>query len=67
VWAAVFAFSAYSPFIFLFPFMAPLLRVVAGVFPDRGLLKMKRSREIVIDEVAALIRKRRLALNEEVL
>lgn len=47
--------------------MAPLLRVVAGVFPDRGLLKMKRSREIVIDEVAALIRKRRLALNEEVL
>ncbi|EIE26674.1 cytochrome P450 [Coccomyxa subellipsoidea C-169] len=63
---SVFNFSAYSPFIFLFPFMAPLLRVLAATFPDKGLLKMKRSREIIIEEVAALIRQRRLALNEEV-
>ena len=65
--SAVFNFSAYSPFIFLFPFMAPLLRVLAATFPDKGLLKMKRSREIIIEEVATLIRQRRLALNEEVL
>ncbi len=65
--AAVFAFSAYSPLIFLFPFMAPVLRVVAGVFPDNGLLKMKRARRVIVDEVAALIRQRRVALAEEVL
>ncbi|CAL8467004.1 g6540 [Coccomyxa elongata] len=63
---SVFAFSAYSPLIFLFPFMAPVLRVVAGVFPDKGLLNMKRARRVIVDEVAALIRQRRLVLAEEV-
>ena len=47
--------------------MAPVLRVVAGVFPDNGLLKMKRARRVIVDEVAALIRQRRVALAEEVL
>ena len=59
-------FSAYTPMMFLFPFTAPLVRVLAKAFPDRSLRKMKHSREVIVGSVADLIKQHRRVLAEEV-
>ena len=59
-------FSAYTPVMFLFPFTAPLVRVLASAFPDASLRRMKRSREVIVGSVADLIRQHRKVLAEEV-
>ena len=59
-------FSAYTPIMFLFPFTAPLVRVLARAYPDKSLRRMKASREVIVGSVADLIRQHRTVLAEEV-
>ena len=59
-------FSAYTPIMFLFPFTAPLVRVLASFLPDKSLRRMKASREVIVGSVADLIRQHRTVLAEEV-
>lgn len=51
---------------FLFPFLSPLVRCLAWLFPDSGMLKMKRSAEIIINIVSANIEQRRQEMRAEV-
>lgn len=60
-------FSAYTPIMFLFPFTAPLVRVLARELPDGSLRKMMASRKVVVDSVADLIRQHRKVMAEEVM
>ena len=65
--AAAFAPSTvWTPVMFLFPFLSPLVRCLAWLFPDAGMLKMKKSAEIVVDIVSANVEQRRQALQAEV-
>ena len=52
---AAFSFSAWAPMMFLFPFLAPMVRLLAFVLPDKGLLKMKAARRTIVDAVSTLI------------
>ena len=51
---------------FLFPFLSPLVRCLAWLFPDSGMLKMKRSAEIIVNIVSANIEQRRQEMRAEV-
>ena len=59
---AAFSFSAWAPVMLLFPFLAPLVRVLAYLMPDRGVLRMKAARATIVSIVASLIRRQRDAL-----
>lgn len=51
---------------FLFPFLSPLVRCLAWLFPDSGMLKMKRAAGIIVDIVSANVEQRRQELRAEV-
>lgn len=51
---------------FLFPFLSPLVRCLAWLLPDQGMLKMKSSAGIIVDIVSANVEKRRQAIAAEV-
>ncbi|CAL5225498.1 g8326 [Coccomyxa viridis] len=57
-----FSFSAWAPVMFLFPFLAPMVRLLAFALPDRGLLKMKAARRTIVDTVSTLIQEHRVKL-----
>ena len=59
---AAFSFSAWAPVMFLFPFLAPLVRVLAYLLPDKGVLRLKAARATIVSIVASLIREQRDAL-----
>ena len=59
--------TVWTPVMFLFPFLSPLVRCLAWLFPDSGMLKMKRSAEIIINIVSANIEQRRQEMRAEVL
>ena len=59
---AAFTFSAWAPVMFLFPFLAPLVRVLAYLLPDRGVLRIRAARATIVGIVASLIREQRDAL-----
>ena len=59
---AAFSFSAWAPVMFLFPFLAPMVRLLAFALPDRGLLKMKAARRTIVDTVSTLIQEHRVKL-----
>ena len=63
---AVFAFSSYSIFMFFFPFLAPVIRRLAMIFPDKGLLRQKHNRKVIVDTVSGLIEQHRATLANEV-
>lgn len=56
---AVFTFSAWAPVMFLFPFLAPLVRLLAFALPDKGLLRMKAARGTIVNAVGTLIQEHR--------
>lgn len=62
VLCAAFSFSAWAPVMFLFPFLAPMVRLLAFVLPDKGLLRMKAARRTIVDAVSALIQEHRVKL-----
>ena len=59
---AAFSFSAWAIVSLLFPVLAPLVRVLALLLPDRGLLRMKAARGTIVSSVAHLIRDHRRTL-----
>ena len=59
---AAFSFSTWAPVMFLFPFLAPMVRLLAFVLPDKGLLKMKAARRTIVDAVSTLIQEHRFKL-----
>ena len=59
---AAFSFSAWAPVMFLFPFLALAVRLLAFVLPDKGLLKMKAARRTIVDAVSMLIQEHRAKL-----
>ena len=59
---AAFSFSAWAVVSLLFPVLAPLVRVLALLLPDRGLLRMKAARGTIVNSVAHLIRDHRRTL-----
>ena len=59
VLCAVFTFSAWAPVMFLFPFLAPLVRLLAFALPDKGLLRMKAARGTIVNAVGTLIQEHR--------
>ena len=62
---AAFSFSMYAAFLVLFPFAAPLIKLVAHCFPDKGLLTVRRGRQVVIDIVKKLMADRRADIEHE--
>ena len=62
---AAFSFSMYAAFLVLFPFAAPLIKLVARCFPDKGLLTVRRGRQVVIDIVKKLMADRRADIEHE--
>ncbi|CAL5225497.1 g8325 [Coccomyxa viridis] len=60
-----FSFSVYAMFLVLFPFAAPLIKLVAHHFPDKGLHRVRQGRQIVIDIVKKLMADRRLDIENE--
>ena len=52
-------------FIVMFPFAAPLIKFIAHYFPDKGLLTVRKGRQIVIDIVKKLMADRRLDIENE--
>ena len=58
--------TVWTPVMFLFPFLSPLVRCLAWVFPDSGMLKMKRAAGIIVDIVSANVEQRRQELKAEV-
>ena len=64
--AAGFGSSMYMPLLFFFPFMAPVLRVLASLAPDRGLRRLKAARAVILQTGLSLLRAHRAFLAEEV-
>ena len=65
---AAFAPSTFwMPVAFLFPFLSPVVRCLAWLFPDSGMLRMKSAANIIVDIVAATVARRRRAIQAEVL
>lgn len=62
---AAFSFSAWAPLMFLFPFLAPAVRLAAFLLPDAGLLKMKAARRTIVHAVGSLISDHRAFLEVE--
>ena len=62
---AAFSFSMYAAFLVLFPFAAPLIKLIAHCFPDKGLLTVRRGRQVVIDIVKKLMADRRADIEHE--
>lgn len=55
----------YAAFLVLFPSAAPLIKLVAHCFPDKGLLTVRRGRQVVIDIVKKLMADRRADIEHE--
>lgn len=49
----------YTPPLILFPFAAPLIKLLAHNFPDEGLARVRAGRQVVIDIVKQLMDDRR--------
>lgn len=49
----------------LFPFAAPLIKLIAHHFPDKGLMRVRQGRQVVIDIVKRLMAERRLDIEHE--
>ena len=62
---AAFSFSVYAMFLVLFPFAAPAIKFIAHHFPDKGLLRVRQGRQVVIDIVKRLMADRRLEIENE--
>ncbi len=62
---AAFSFSVYAMFLVLFPFLAPLIKLIAHHFPDKGLQRVRQGRQVVIDIVKKLMADRRLDIENE--
>ena len=62
---AAFSFSVYAMFLVLFPFAAPLIKLLAHHFPDKGLLRVRQGRQVVIDIVKKLMADRRQDIENE--
>ena len=52
-------------FLVLFPFAAPLIKFIAHQLPDKGLLRVRQGRQVVIDIVKKLMAGRRLDIENE--
>jgi hypothetical protein len=52
-------------FLVLFPFAAPAIKFIAQHFPDKGLLRVRQGRQVVIDIVKRLMADRRLEIENE--
>jgi hypothetical protein len=63
---AAFSFSSYSIVMFFFPLLAPIIRLIALAFPDKGLIKQKYNRKVIVDTVSFLIEQHRAVLASEV-
>ena len=59
--------TVWMPVAFLFPFLSPLVRCLAWLFPDSGMLRMKSAANIIVDIVTATVARRRQAIQAEVL
>jgi hypothetical protein len=59
--------TIWMPVAFLFPFLSPLVRCLAWLFPDSGMLRMKSAANIIVDIVTATVARRRQAIQVEVL
>ncbi len=55
----------YAAFLVLFPSAAPLIKLVAHCLPDKGLLTVRRGRQVVIDIVKKLMADRRADIEHE--
>ena len=52
-------------FLVLFPFATPLIKFIAHQLPDKGLLRVRQGRQVVIDIVKKLMAGRRLDIENE--
>ena len=62
---AAFSFSVYAMFLVLLSFAAPLIKLIAHHFPDKGLQRVRQGRQVVIDIVKKLMADRRLDIENE--
>ena len=62
---AAFSFSVYAMFLVLFPFATPAIKFIAHHFPDKGLLRVRQGRQVVIDIVKRLMADRRSEIENE--
>ena len=63
---AGFESSAYMPLLFCFPFLAPLLRLLAALFPDHRLRRLRSARQVIMDSTSRLIKRHRLYMAGQV-
>ena len=61
---AALTFSWWSPFLFLFPFTAPVVRPLAAKLPDAGFRRILGARKTIRDVALRLIAKHRRFLEQ---
>lgn len=54
------------PLLFCFPVLAPLLRPLAALFPDKRLGRLRQARSVIIETASKLIKRHRLFLAAQV-
>ncbi len=58
--------SFYMPLLFIFPILAPLLRPLAAVFPDKRLRRLREARHVIMSTAFDLIKRQRLFMAAQV-
>lgn len=54
------------PLLFIFPILAPLLRPLAAVFPDKRLRKLREARHVIMSTAFDLIKRQRFFMAAQV-